>query len=133
MNSPTRFSIDSQLARIQIGIRKTVSMISIRAMPSMPSAQAKRPKIWAYSVNLPFRGAGRLVERGPDDDAEQQVDERGAERDPARLPGRGIEAGNRAEHGHGEHQRQDREVKLVHFGMIAQVAAAARPISITSA
>ncbi len=44
MNSGTRFSIASQEAAMQIGIRKAVSTISIRAMPSMPSAQAKRPK-----------------------------------------------------------------------------------------
>jgi hypothetical protein len=49
--SGTRLWIDSQLARMQIGIRKTESMISIRAMPSMPNAQAKRPKTGALSTN----------------------------------------------------------------------------------
>ena len=36
-------------AAMQIGIRKTESMISIRAMPSMPSAQAKRPNRSAHA------------------------------------------------------------------------------------
>ena len=38
MYSPTRLLIASQLARMQIGIRKTLSMISIRAIPSIPNA-----------------------------------------------------------------------------------------------
>jgi len=38
MYSPTRFSIESQLARIQTGIRNTLSMISSSAIPSIPSA-----------------------------------------------------------------------------------------------
>ncbi len=58
--SPTRFWIDAQLARMQIGIRKTVSMISMSAMPSMPSAQAKRPKIGAYSVNCHSGAPGAM-------------------------------------------------------------------------
>ena len=37
MYSPTRFSID-WLARMQIGIRNTLSTISSSAIPSMPSA-----------------------------------------------------------------------------------------------
>gem|GEM_PF-3382621 len=45
MNSGTRFSIEVQLAAMQTGIKKAVSTISIKAMPSIPSAQAKRPKI----------------------------------------------------------------------------------------
>ena len=49
MYSGTRFSIACQLAPMQIGIRNTVSMINTSAMPSIPSAQAKRPKIGAYS------------------------------------------------------------------------------------
>ena len=40
----TRRSIAFQLAPTQIGIRNTLSMISSNAKPSMPSAQAKRPK-----------------------------------------------------------------------------------------
>ncbi len=38
MYSPTRRVIPCQLARMQIGIRKTLSMISISAMPSIPNA-----------------------------------------------------------------------------------------------
>ena len=38
MYSPTRLVIESQLARMQIGIRNTLSMISISAIPSIPSA-----------------------------------------------------------------------------------------------
>src|SRR3546814_4602107 len=49
--SGTRFSMAIQLAPMQIGIRNTVSAISSSAMPSMPSAQANRPKIGAYSWN----------------------------------------------------------------------------------
>ena len=55
---------------MQIGIRKTVSTISMRAMPSMPSAQAKRPNSRAaYSWNchcgrrLVSRPRGRCRER----------------------------------------------------------------------
>ena len=38
MYSPTRFLIASQLAKMQIGMRNTLSMMSISAMPSIPSA-----------------------------------------------------------------------------------------------
>ena len=38
MYSGTRRSTEFQLAAMQIGIRNTVSMVSISAMPSMPSA-----------------------------------------------------------------------------------------------
>src|SRR3989344_2634714 len=51
MYSPTRVSIASQLAPMQIGIRKTESMMSMRAMPSMPSAQLKRSNKAAFSTN----------------------------------------------------------------------------------
>ena len=39
--SGTRLVTEAQLARMQIGIRNTDSMISISAMPSMPIVQAK--------------------------------------------------------------------------------------------
>ncbi len=45
--SGTRVVTDSQLAPMQIGIRNTLSMISISANPSIPSAQVKGPKIGA--------------------------------------------------------------------------------------
>ena len=38
MYSPTRLVTESQLARMQIGIRNTLSMMSISEIPSMPSA-----------------------------------------------------------------------------------------------
>ena len=38
MYSGTRFSIARQLAPMQIGIRKAVSAMSTKAMPSIPSA-----------------------------------------------------------------------------------------------
>ena len=41
--SGTRFSIARQLAPMQIGIRNTLSMISIKAMPSIPSAHWTMP------------------------------------------------------------------------------------------
>ena len=40
MYSPIRFSID-WLARMQIGIRKTESMIKVSAIPSIPSFHEK--------------------------------------------------------------------------------------------
>jgi hypothetical protein len=46
MYSPTRLSID-RLARMQIGIRNTLSTISISAMPSIPSAHENPAKIGA--------------------------------------------------------------------------------------
>ncbi len=49
--SGTRFWIASQLARMQIGIRNTDSRISIKAMPSMPSAHEKLPNNGTNSVN----------------------------------------------------------------------------------
>ena len=51
MYSPTRFWMASQLARMQIGIRNTLSMISIRAMPSIPNAHEKPANSSARSVN----------------------------------------------------------------------------------
>ena len=43
--------MEVQLAAIQIGIRNKVSMISISAMPSMPSAQEKGPASGTCSTN----------------------------------------------------------------------------------
>ena len=51
MYSPTRFWIASQLARMQIGIRNTESMISSSAIPSIPSAHEKPANRSARSVN----------------------------------------------------------------------------------
>ncbi len=51
MYSPTRLSIACQLAPMQIGIRNTVSTISISAMPSIPSAHWKPANSAARSVN----------------------------------------------------------------------------------
>ena len=61
MYSPTRLVIDSQLAPMQIGIRKTVSMISISAMPSMPSAQLKAGEESAPLGELPLRAADVVI------------------------------------------------------------------------
>ncbi len=124
--SPTRFSIASQLARMQIGIRKTVSAISISAMPSMPIAHAKRPKIGANSVNCHSGAPGVTSNFAQMRNAEQKIDQRRDERDQPGLLRRDEQARDGTEHRHGEHQRQDGKAKLVHFGMIAQVAAAAR-------
>jgi hypothetical protein len=43
--SGTRFSIERQLAPMQIGIRKVVRLRRTSAIPSMPSAQPKLPAI----------------------------------------------------------------------------------------
>ena len=50
MYSPTRLSIE-WLARTQIGIRNTESMISISAMPSIPSAQLNPANSGTFSTN----------------------------------------------------------------------------------
>jgi hypothetical protein len=49
--SGTRLVIALQLAPMQIGIRNTLSMISISAMPSMPSFQSNTPSEPPFSTN----------------------------------------------------------------------------------
>ncbi len=80
-------------------------------------------------LELPLQPA--LVEIRPEHDAEHQIDQRGDQRDPARAIGAREETGDGPRHRHCHHQGKDGEA--VHYRVIAQVAAAARPISITSA
>jgi hypothetical protein len=51
MYSGTRLVIARQLAPMQIGIRNTDSMMSTKAMPSMPSAQEMPPLRGKFSTN----------------------------------------------------------------------------------
>ena len=83
MYSGTRFSIERQLAPMQIGIRKAVRTISSKR----DAVDAERPIDAAAERHLldelPLR-AVRIVLR-PQIDAEREVDQRGDQRDPARA------------------------------------------------
>ena len=116
---------------MQIGIRKAVSTISIRAMPSMPSAQAKRPKIGVIFGELPLRPADLIG--GPEADAERERRRAWSASAIQRAPlAPAQQAGERAEQRQRQDRREDREARQ-HHRAIAQVAAAATPSSITSA
>ena len=93
--SGTRRSIAFHEAPMQIGIRKAVSMISISAMPSMPSAHAGPPPKRDIFDELPLRAAG--VVGAPQPGAERQLDERRDQRDPPRRLGLDEQARRRGE------------------------------------
>jgi len=82
-------------------------------------------------LKLPLRAAARLVELRPQGHAQDEIDQSGDQCDPARAVRADEQTGDGPRHRHCHHQGKDGEA--VHYRVIAQVAAAARPISITSA
>ncbi len=131
MYSGTRFSIARQLAPMQIGIRKAVSTISIRAMPSMPSAQFDAAAKRRLLDELPLRAVGVVL--GPEVEARA--------RSRSASPMSAIQRAALRLHEQAQHTRQERDDdqqaeqgKSVHLAhQIAQVAAPIRPSSMTSA
>ena len=100
-------------ARMQIGMRKTLSMMSINAKPSIPSAQAKLPEqIGEYLGELPLRGPPMSGSPLHKHDAEGEVDQRRDQRgDPSRDLRTGLVTERReqtSERPDGRHREHDR-------------------------
>ena len=77
---------------------------------------------------LPLRAA--ILEMAPQHDAEHEIDQRRAQRQPLGRLARQEQAGDRRDRRNGDHEGEER--KAVHR-VIAQVTAAVRPISMTKA
>ena len=93
---------------MQIGIRNTESRISISAMPSMPSAQAKRPKSGDMLDELPLRrrrsrscAQSRMPSARSTSVASSAIQRARVAPDE--------QAGDRRDHRHRQHQREDRK------------------------